>query len=384
MVDDDAQPGVHADRWLDGPEREWGFADRLGDMISAHAPDGTYRYVSAAARDLLGYEPAELVGTWAYDLFHPDDVSKVGTAHRSTLGGAPVTVVYRLRRRDGDYIWVETTNKVEIDEESGDVIEILCCTRAAAHHESGAAIEEHEREAIVERVRDVLAHSTIEPVFQPIVDLRDGRTIAYEALSRFPGPAAHPPDRWFADAWRVGFGVPLELLAAQLAAAALPRLPSTVGLSVNASPSAVAAPGFLRCFHGNAHRTVVEITEHRPMHDFDQVRLKLASLREAGGAVAIDDFGAGYASFRHLVQISPEWIKLDNSLIERLAEESLHQAMVSAVASFAERAGMRVVAEGVERASQVEMLQILGVRFAQGYHFGRPTPLDEALAASHI
>src|SRR3954470_21122163 len=101
------------------------IADHLGDMISAHSPDGTYRYVSAVSRELLGYEPEELIGTSAYDHFHPDDANKVGVAHRGALEGAPFTVAYRLRRKDNDYVWVETTTRVVRDEDSGDVTEIV-------------------------------------------------------------------------------------------------------------------------------------------------------------------------------------------------------------------------------------------------------------------
>ena len=88
------------------------IADYLGDMVSAHAPDGTYRYVSAASKELLGYEPEDLVGTSAFDHFHPEDAKKVGVVHHSTLNGAPVTVAYRLRRKDNEYVWVETTTRV--------------------------------------------------------------------------------------------------------------------------------------------------------------------------------------------------------------------------------------------------------------------------------
>src|SRR3954451_1913354 len=93
------------------------IADHLGDMISAHAPDGTYKYASAASREVVGYEPSELTGTWAYDYFHPDDVSKISLAHRSALDGAPYTVAYRMRRKSGEWLWVETTTRVILDEE---------------------------------------------------------------------------------------------------------------------------------------------------------------------------------------------------------------------------------------------------------------------------
>jgi PAS domain S-box-containing protein len=363
-------------RFADDPDRDWSFADRLGDLISAHAPDGTYRYASAAARELLGYEPDELVGTWAYDYFHPDDVPKLGVAHRSILGGAPFTVTYRLRHKNGEYIWVETTNRVVTDECSGEAVEILSCTRAVGNRYDVEAMDEAKREARLRRVQSVLADEAIEPVFQPIVALDSGRTIAYEALSRFPGDAGHTPDRWFDDAWRIGLGIPLELLAVRVAAAALPRLPGDVGLSLNASPPTVATQGFLQCLGGEAERVAVEITEHLHVDDYDAVRTKLSALREAGGQVAIDDFGAGYASLQHILEVEPEWIKLDISLTRRIARDPAAQALARALVAFAAETGVRVVAEGIETAAEVETLKDLGIRFGQGFHIGRPETLD--------
>ncbi len=367
-------------RFADG-DRDWSFADRLGDIISAHAPDGTFRYVSAAAKELLGYEPRELVSSWAYDHFHPDDVPKVGIAHRSVLSGAPITVTYRIRHKNGDYLWVETIARIVTDEATGEVVEILCCTREVEHREDVGAIDDEEREARLRRVQSVLANEAIEPVFQPILRLDSGRTIAYEALSRFPGDPHHTPDRWFDDAWRIGLGIPLELLAARLAtAAALPRLPEDIGLSVNVSPQTVAAQGFLQCLGGEANRVAAEITEHLHVDDYEAVRAKLSALRAAGGQVAIDDFGAGFASLHHILEIAPEWIKLDISLTRRIARDPAAQALASALVSFAEQTGVRVVAEGIETESELRTLTGLGIRYGQGFHLGRPGRLGETLS----
>ena len=360
--------------------RDWSFADRLGDMISAHAPDGTYRYASAAARDLLGYEPEELVGTEAYDYFHPDDVPKVAIAHRGALGSAVFRVIHRLRRKDAEYVWVETTNRIVTDPEGHEVVEILCCTRPVEHRETAEEMDDEERDACTRRINNVLANEAIDPVYQPIVELDSGRTIAYEALSRFPGDQAHTPDRWFDDAWRIGLGVQLELLAARIAAAALPRLPDKVGLSINASPPTVATKDFLQCFGDRVDRVAVEVTEHLQIDDYEDLRLNLSPLRAAGGQVAIDDFGAGYASLQHILKISPEWIKLDISLTERIGRDPIAQAMVTALVSFAEKIGVNVVAEGVEAADDLATLGELGIRYGQGFHLGRPEPLEKILA----
>ena len=362
--------------------RDWSFADRLGDMISAHAPDGTYRYASAAARDLLGYEPEELVGTSAYDYFHPDDVPKVGVARRGARGDVAFRVIYRLRRKDSEYVWAETTNRIVSDPETDAVVEILGCTRLVERRETAEAMDEEERDACVRRIESVLANEAIDPVFQPIVELDSGRTIAYEALSRFPDDQAYAPDRWFDDAWRVGLGIPLELLAARIAAAAaLPRLPDKVGLSINASPPTVAARGFLQSFGNRSNRVAVEVTEHLRIDDNEDVRLNLSPLRAAGGQVAIDDFGAGYASLQHILKISPEWIKLDISLTERIGRDPIAQALATALVTFAEKIDVCVVAEGIEAADDLAMLRELGIRYGQGFHLGRPASLDEALAA---
>ena len=382
MTDDSARPRQRRQTFPDKRDLDWSFADRLGDMISAHAPDETYRYVSAAAKDLLGYEPEELLGTRAYDHFHPDDVPKVGASHRSALGGAPFTIIYRMRHKNGEYVWVETTNRIVTDAGTGEVVEVLSCTREVEHREGMDSVDDEERDASTTRVNAILADEAIAPVFQPIVELKTGRAIAYEALARFPGDPAHTPDRWFDDAWRVGLGIPLELLAVRVAATALPRLQPGVGLSINASPPAVAAQGFLQSLGDDVDRVAVEITEHLRVDDYEEVSMKLAALRKAGGQVAIDDFGAGYASLQHILKMSPEWIKLDTSLTERIGRDSVAQALVRALVSFTDSIGVRVVAEGIENADGVEVLSDLGIRFGQGFHLGRPAPLDEALASS--
>jgi PAS domain S-box-containing protein len=356
------------------PTRE--IAELLGDMISAHAPDATYRYASPAAKELLGYEPDELVGTSAYDYFHPDDVAKVGLAHQSTLAGAPYTVAYRLRRKSGDWVWVETTTRVVT--EDGETVEILCSTRAIESRNTIERITSDEHAEWTERIGDVLRDEAIEMVFQPVLELETGRASSIEALSRFPGDTSLTPDRWFAAAWEVGVGVPLELLAVRKAAEAVQRIPEGIGLSVNASPPTVASDAFLRCFE-SADRVTVELTEHLQIRDYRSFADAIRPMREAGGQIAIDDFGAGYASLRHILRLRPEWIKLDISLTERIDENQLAHAMASALASFGKEVGLNLIAEGIETEEELEALTDVGFRYGQGFYFGVPAPLDEVL-----
>ncbi len=234
------------------------------------------------------------------------------------------------------------------------------------------------------RVLDVLREEAIASVYQPIVDLESGRTVAFEALSRFPGNEARGPDRWFADAWEFEVGVELELLAARLAARALPHLPPDVGLSINASPAAIFADQFLGQLSGRAHRFTIELTEHVRVEDYRDLRSRLEPLRRAGGKTAIDNFGSGFASLKHVVSVQPDWIKLDISVTERIDESEVAHALASALVAFAAEIGVRVIAEGIETVEELDALTEVGIRHGQGFYLGMPAPIKDALAEAGL
>ena len=87
------------------------LAENDSDVTARHAPDGVYRYVSPAARQVLGYEPDALVGTNAFDLVHPDDVAALRQAYAEAVGSGPVVTTFRMRRADGTHVWVESAGR---------------------------------------------------------------------------------------------------------------------------------------------------------------------------------------------------------------------------------------------------------------------------------
>ncbi len=106
------------------------LAENATDMISRHAPDGTYLYVSPACHALLGFAPENLIGHMAYDLFHPEDLAAIQNNHMETLEVPDVTTVtYRIRTCDDRYIWVETTSRTIRNPQTGAVSELQCATR---------------------------------------------------------------------------------------------------------------------------------------------------------------------------------------------------------------------------------------------------------------
>ncbi|HMB03929.1 MAG TPA: PAS domain S-box protein [Isosphaeraceae bacterium] len=127
----DVSGSKRAERALSESEENYRLlAENSTDMISRHDPQGRYLYVSPACRVLLGYEPEELLGHSAYEFIHPDDRPAIGRVPSTILGYPQTrTIVFRVRRKPGDYLWFETTSRTIRAPESGEVVEIQCSSR---------------------------------------------------------------------------------------------------------------------------------------------------------------------------------------------------------------------------------------------------------------
>ncbi len=247
--------------------------------------------------------------------------------------------------------------------------------------ERAASSDAEERRVISERIRRVLHDGGISMVFQPVFEVPGGRVVGCEALARFPDGPARGPDRWFADAAAVGAGPELEVAAVAEAMSHLPDLPPHLFLAVNVSPSAAMAPGLHALIDRvDGSRIILELTEHVPVEDYDAVCDGLAALRAHGVRLALDDMGAGYAGFRHLLGLRPDVIKLDISLTRDIDRDAVRRALASALVSFAADVDAQVVAEGVENAEELETLTGLSVPWVQGFHLGRPVDMTELVA----
>lgn len=244
-------------------------------------------------------------------------------------------------------------------------------------------LEREERETArlrtsLGRVRSVLDGGSIRPVFQPIVDLRSGDVVGYEALTRFDADPPRPPDLWFLEAAEVGLGTELELAALRSALVEAAMLPLEPYVSINLSPETALSRDLLDTLQRlPIHRTVLEITEHAPVTNYVALNAAVGALRQDGGRLAIDDAGAGFASLTHILRLNPEFIKLDVSLTRGIDEDRARRALAKALISFAEEIGATIVAEGIETRAELEALRELEVGFGQGYYLGRPRPLRE-------
>jgi EAL domain-containing protein (putative c-di-GMP-specific phosphodiesterase class I) len=226
------------------------------------------------------------------------------------------------------------------------------------------------------RLHSVLDAGFIRMVFQPVIRLDGGLPVAYEALARFDDPAFPTPAHAFTAAARAGIGVELELLAVEQALAQLPGMPAGTWLGVNLSAEALVVPAVQEALLRYADRQIgVEITEHTEVHDYDLLIAVTDRLRAAGIQIGVDDAGAGYASFRHILKLRPSVIKLDLEIVRDVDTDPVRRALTRSLVTFAAEVGAALVAEGIETAAELATLQALGVGFGQGYLFARPGPL---------
>jgi EAL domain-containing protein (putative c-di-GMP-specific phosphodiesterase class I) len=235
----------------------------------------------------------------------------------------------------------------------------------------------------------ILARDATRAVFQPIVELDTAAVVGVEALAR--GPAGSPlarPGALF-DAARAGDLV-AELdwtcRATAFGAALDGGLGQDSTLFVNVEPDALDAPcpARHRQIYESARarlRVVAEITERALAARPAELMAAVAGAREQGFGIALDDIGADRRSLALMPLLRPDVLKLDLRLVQQRPTREGAE-IVHAVAAQAERTGAAVLAEGIESAEHVVTARSLGATLGQGWHFGRPSPLQEAVAGS--
>jgi diguanylate cyclase (GGDEF)-like protein len=216
-------------------------------------------------------------------------------------------------------------------------------------------------------------------VYQPIVTAAALVVVGYEALSRF---ADHrPPDTVFRVAHANGYG---DLLEAQALLAALdePGRPHGVELYVNASAAALSSARFLDELPRRLDGVVIELTEDDHALDWARHRLAIATLRARGARIAVDDWGSGAGDLAKLVEVRPDVVKLDASLVAGCAHSAARREVLASAIRLARDNGAIVCAEGLENEEDLVTVRAAGVDLVQGFHLGRPgsgwtlTPAD--------
>lgn len=213
--------------------------------------------------------------------------------------------------------------------------------------------------------------------FQPIVNVKEKRVFAHEALVR--GLRGEPAAEVFAlvnDSNRYRFDQSCRVKAIKLAAALdIPGL-----LSINFMPNAVYKPELcIRTTLSAAEeygfpveKIIFEVTESERISDVPHLREIFRHYKARGFTTAIDDFGAGYAGLNLLAQFATDLIKLDIALVRGIAEDPIRLAIAKGIIQVCNDLSISVIAEGVETPDDVKAFLDLGVELFQGYHFAKP------------
>jgi EAL domain-containing protein (putative c-di-GMP-specific phosphodiesterase class I) len=239
---------------------------------------------------------------------------------------------------------------------------------------TGDLDEQRRAERLEADLARLIETEDVRVAYQPIVDVRSGRCLGLEALARFPEPYVRP-DLTLDAAESVGLRIELERLVISQAWPTIALLGEDQFLAMNLAPDALvelARRANLRP-DISVDRIVIEVTEHAVVDSYAMLHEELEPLRRRGLRIAVDDAGAGYSSLRHVLELRPDFIKIDRWLIDGIAKDHARRVAVGAFMSLARDLGSVVVAEGVERDADLAAVRRLGLHAVQGYLLGRPT-----------
>jgi EAL domain-containing protein (putative c-di-GMP-specific phosphodiesterase class I) len=217
-------------------------------------------------------------------------------------------------------------------------------------------------------------------LLQPIYEISTGDVVGVEALTAFSADHPEGTAGWFQLAWSTGLGVDLEFACIGDALALVPRIPAHVWLACKASPATTADPRLAALLDTvPAPSVVVELTGDPVAPEGLAAVRALDGLRARGLQLAVDDYGAGRTGPHWLLEVEPNIVKVDRSLIKGVGSDHRKQALTRALVRFAADTGCALVAEGVESRDDLEMVAACGVVLAQGFHLARPEPAETFL-----
>jgi EAL domain-containing protein (putative c-di-GMP-specific phosphodiesterase class I) len=233
---------------------------------------------------------------------------------------------------------------------------------------------------ISDDVMQALKENRLKLAYQPIVQARSRKISHYECLLRMvkPDGSILSAGHFVPAAEQMGIVHLVDRFALESTVAEL-KTHTQLTLAVNVSGTAASDPAWLQSFvdyvraeKDVAPRLIVELTETAALHHFEENARFISQLREVGVRVAIDDFGAGYTSFRNLQMLHVDTVKIDGSYVADLSQSPENQVFVRTLVGLAKSFDIKTVAEWVGSDDDAALLQTFGVDYFQGFHFGEP------------
>lgn len=241
----------------------------------------------------------------------------------------------------------------------------------------------------------ILEEESINMLFQPIVNLNENKILGYEALCRGPQKSPlHFPDALFYTAEKVNKVTVLDELARKKAIQSFMPFLDNFKLFLNMRPSNLYDYNFLKTSvlnkldskKINSKNIVIEITEQCPVDSILDYKKLISELKNFGIKVALDDVGSGYSGLKTILEIEPDYLKIDMELTKDIHKDKLKKNLMKGLISLANYCDMKLIVEGIECREELETLLELGVYAGQGYFLQRPkeTPDDISIESKKI
>jgi EAL domain-containing protein (putative c-di-GMP-specific phosphodiesterase class I)/GGDEF domain-containing protein len=234
-------------------------------------------------------------------------------------------------------------------------------------------------------ISSIIENKQIKTVFQPIISLRDGSILGYEALSRVSGENSHiTPDILFDCAQKYNLLLDLEYLTRTVAitnaSEKILKINSKYKIFINISTIALQDNNFKTGFTKNMLRAlsieekniIFEITEKHATDDIHMFKSLITHYKDQNFQIAIDDLGSGYSGLNLISEISPHYVKIDMNLIRGINNNRLKQGLLRGIVEFSNIASILLIAEGIESQEELETVVNLGVQYGQGYYIQIP------------
>lgn len=358
---------------------------------------GRLVYMNEAASVMTGWSEDELRGKHVHSMIHYQhadgsafaeadcELLKVRSDRRTVrMGGDTFT------RKDGSLLPVAYSAAPLL--RGGNLRGAVVVFRDTTAEESDRTRAERELNALtwVGRIRDALDENRLLLHSQPIVALSSRATTSQELLVRMIGQAGEiiPPGNFLPTAEKYGQIGEIDQWVITQAA----RVAAT-GRRVHANLSADSVGRLdllsqiereLNKADADPANLVFEITETALMGNMEAGKAFTGGINDIGCAVALDDFGTGFGSFTYLQKLDIAYLKIDIEFVRDIVSNTANQHLVLATVNIAKGFGLQTIAEGVEDSETLELLRDYGVDLAQGFHLGRPAPLEPASACNHL
>lgn len=234
------------------------------------------------------------------------------------------------------------------------------------------------------RILQIIRSQSVEPYFQPIVDMVSGEIYGYEALARGPkNTTFEQPLTLFGSAVEAGLVCDLDRLCIDKAWRQARLLDKGRRIFLNIHPETVTDPAFPALLDAewdgaDVGNVVLELTERMGMADCECIRRHLQPFRERGIKIAVDNTCAGLSSIEWMAELKPDFIKIDLSLVRGMHRDPVRQSLIATLVQTARQFGVGLIAEGVESRGEFDALRALQIELGQGYFFGKPAPTFSA------